>query len=47
MRAAARTAVAAVNRTVRVGSILGRAGANDQRNPSSVNPMTWNLVKGD
>ena len=47
MRAAARAVVAVVNRTVRVGSIHGQAAANGQRNPSSVNPMTWNLAMGD
>ncbi len=50
MRASARTAAETTaevaSRTVKAGSIPGRAAANDQPNPSSVNPTTWNRTRG-
>ena len=44
MGMAVETTAEAASRTVKAGSIPGRAAANDQPNPSSVNPTTGNLA---
>ena len=46
MRMAVETTAEVASRTVKAGSIPGRAAANDQPNPSSVNPTMWNLTRG-
>ena len=46
MKMAVETTAEVASRTVKAGSIPGRAAANDQPNPSSVNPTTWNLARG-
>lgn len=46
MRMAVETTAEVASKTVQVGSIPGRVAANDQPNPSSVNPTMWNLTRG-